>query len=731
VRYAIIRRWCRKTSIFAVALAWISSSAPAQSAVDQQAPTDRLRLAYENQSRSYPLGEQGFDLDRRAYDRLWNRGRVVVEKFPLPERPAVELQLTSFELISPDARFVVVDRNGERELERPAVRFFRGNVAGDLDSTVTLMLFEGRVAGSIRTRGEEFGVGPRAFNLARSGATDHRVWNRQLVETEPPAPLCDGAHPVPTTRGGRQGRIAQSPVPVAQASRSASIDGNTLLKARIAVDATVDWYNKFGSMSAAQNYILNLMAQVSTIYETEVRVQIEVPFLRIHAAEPDPYTNGSASTSVLLDEMISEWNASQSGVARTAAHLFSVKSSGGSGLAYVDVLCSNKQQPGNSYDYGVSIISANGGSWEKELVAHEIGHNFSSPHTHCYSPEIDQCANQGGCYQGAIQQTVSTIMSYCNQSIPEFHQRVEDEKIRPAAEEAFPACIDTAGSPGDLRDEGGDGLRAGLAPQCGAANFQNDDGSLDTYYGYSGTSQMAWIKRFTPGCYPFQLNRVDMLTGHSGSVSPGRPIRLLVYVDPAGTGDPGNATLAYTEDVTVQVVSSSVFNQYALTSPVILAAGDYYFGFYDLLGDSPSTYIASLDYSTNGDSYQTANSTSPESFSLQSSGTFMIRGSGGAAPGGSVLLEWGGPCNDSDVPNQDFAVYHGLLGEFSSYQSLTCTTGRDGSYLAAGVPDGSFFLVVPMTSVSEGSYGRDSSGVERSAAAASCKPQDIGSCVVQ
>ena len=101
------------------------------------------------------------------------------------------------------------------------------------------------------------------------------------------------------------------------------------------------------------------------------------------------------------------------------------------------------------------------------------------------------------------------------------------------------------------------------------------------------------------------------------------------------------------------------------------------------------------------------------------------------APGGSVLLEWGGPCNDGDVPNQDFAVYQGPIGDFTNYQSLTCTTGRDGSYLAAGVPDGSFFLVVPMTSVNEGSYGHDGSGVERSPAAAACKTQDIGSCPVQ
>jgi hypothetical protein len=731
VIYKSIRRWCRWALFCLVATGWVASVSQANVVVDQEVPTERLRLAYENPTRVFPLGEQGVDVDRPAYERLWNKGRVIVERFPLPERPAIDLELQSFELISADARFLVVDEDGEREVERPAVRFFRGSVAGDLDSTVTLMMFEGRIAGSIRTRGEEFGIGPRNFNLARHGSTDLRVWNRDLTEEKPAAPLCDGAYPVPARRGSRQGRSTKSPASIPYASRSTTIDGNTLLMGRIAIDATVEWYEKFGSLSAAQNYIFNVMAQVSTIYEAEVRVQLEIPYLRVFAAEADPYTDGTTSTSVLLADLRSEWNANQSGVDRAAVHLFSVKESGGSGLAYVDVLCNNNYQPGNSYDYGVSIVMGEGHSWEKEMVAHELGHNFSSPHTHCYSPEIDQCANQDGCYQGTIHQTTSTIMSYCNSSIPEFHQRVEDEKIRPAAEEAFPTCIDTAGNPGDLREQGENGLRVELAPQCGSASFQNDDGSVNTYYGYSGTAQMAWIKRFTPSCYPFQISRVDMLTGHSGSVSPGRPLRMLVYTDAAGSGEPGTATLAYTEDVTVQVVSSSVFNQYTLASPVLLASGDYYIGFYDLVADSPSTYIATLDYSTTGDSYRTANSTSPESFSAQTTGTFMIRGAGGAVPGGSVLLEWGAPCNDGNVPNQDFAVYHGLLGDFADFASLTCSTGRDSAYLAAGPPDGSFFLVVPMTSVAEGSYGRDGYGVERVPATAPCKPQSIGTCPAQ
>ena len=94
----------------------------------------------------------------------------------------------------------------------------------------------------------------------------------------------------------------------------------------------------------------------------------------------------------------------------------------------------------------MSTLSARGSSWEKELVAHELGHNFSSPHTHCYVPEIDQCANESGCYEGPIVESVGTIMSYCNSADPFFHPRVEDERIRPAAEAAYPNCMTSPAS---------------------------------------------------------------------------------------------------------------------------------------------------------------------------------------------------------------------------------------------------------------------------------------------
>jgi hypothetical protein len=69
--------------------------------------------------------------------------------------------------------------------------------------------------------------------------------------------------------------------------------------------------------------------------------------------------------------------------------------------------------------------------WDIVAVTHEIGHNFNSPHTHCYNnvggnaSSVDQCRSgevdgHGACYSGAqvlpgpAGAGTGTIMSYCH-----------------------------------------------------------------------------------------------------------------------------------------------------------------------------------------------------------------------------------------------------------------------------------------------------------------------------
>jgi len=95
----------------------------------------------------------------------------------------------------------------------------------------------------------------------------------------------------------------------------------------------------------------------------------------------------------------------------------------------------------------------------------------------------------------------------------------------------------------------------------------------------------------------------------------------------------------------------------------------------------------------------------------------------GVAP--LLSLSWGGSCSAGAV---DYEVYEGALSSFTSHTSLLCSTS--GATTAVITPSSSsdYYLVVPATSSTEGSYGKNSGAVERPAGSSACRPQNLGSC---
>jgi hypothetical protein len=84
----------------------------------------------------------------------------------------------------------------------------------------------------------------------------------------------------------------------------------------------------------------------------------------------------------------------------------------GGGIAYLSTLCDTAQDfsfavSGNIDGQVPFPIAVGPLNWDFMVTAHETGHNFGSPHTHDFSPPIDQCAF-GICI------TDGTLMSYCH-----------------------------------------------------------------------------------------------------------------------------------------------------------------------------------------------------------------------------------------------------------------------------------------------------------------------------
>ena len=100
------------------------------------------------------------------------------------------------------------------------------------------------------------------------------------------------------------------------------------------------------------------------------------------------------------------------------------------------------------------------------------------------------------------------------------------------------------------------------------------------------------------------------------------------------------------------------------------------------------------------------------------------------AGGADITLSWNASCVANDA---DYAIYEGLLGDFTSHVPLDtpnplCTT--NGATTATITPSAGsrYYLVVPQGDVFEGSYGSNSEGVPRPPSASACNPQFVGAC---
>ncbi|MDA8018911.1 MAG: zinc-dependent metalloprotease [Thermoanaerobaculia bacterium] len=235
----------------------------------------------------------------------------------------------------------------------------------------------------------------------------------------------------------------------------------------IAVDTDNEFHHlRFGNnTTAATNYLSNLFLAMNVYYHRDVDLNLllgETIFRLdtdpVPTYDDDPYTvTSSPANQSGLQEFGSYWSANHGAVDRTFAILLSGKSSSDfstSGIAWVDGYCET-QSTGGGYSYAQTFkFTSSVVSSGARLIAHEIGHNLGSPHTHCYSPPIDQCYNQeGGCFAGAVSCPVpegnGTIMSYCHfssgadcgSSRDEFHPTVAN-LFDGFLTAHFPGCVE-------------------------------------------------------------------------------------------------------------------------------------------------------------------------------------------------------------------------------------------------------------------------------------------------
>lgn len=348
-------------------------------------------------------------------------GEVRVDDWPVAAGERAPVVLTRFDVYAPDARIWKVENGRQTEVPRSQLAFFRGRAENDPEVRLFVAVDPGR-----RTLS--------GFTTTPEGVQEIRP----LRETRPQALateyLVGTAEPL---LAGKDGETAwtcgQNDAPLeflehkAEASTTQPIFAaaiTSLHTATIAVDTDNELINnKFGgNVTTATNYIASLFAAMTVIYERDLLVRLlqGTTFLRTTA---DPFTS-TGSTYNKLIEFGNYWSANHGGVSRAAAAMLSARGgSGAAGIAWLNVLCSKSHGYSYTQLYTTGTTLRTG---EIMVVAHEIGHNFGSPHTHCYNPPLDNCYNaESGCYTGTktcpapatingVANVTGTLMSYCH-----------------------------------------------------------------------------------------------------------------------------------------------------------------------------------------------------------------------------------------------------------------------------------------------------------------------------
>lgn len=230
---------------------------------------------------------------------------------------------------------------------------YAGIVKGEEDSIVSLSVFDGKITGKIEAKGKKYTIDTEGLNTTVLDITDIKA----PEFTDAPIELSKAALPPEVQGFGAAGKVI-----------------------KVGFEADYQLYQAMGlNATAVQNHFQTLFAQVAALY-TNDGFTVQADELFIHTS-PDPY---SAYANEYVNSINTTlYNFAQKSKLKPGQHLRHLLTSrpGWGGVAFLSVLCNT------SYFHGVSsIYTTFSGSasydWSTNVIAHEMGHNLGSRHTH-------------------------------------------------------------------------------------------------------------------------------------------------------------------------------------------------------------------------------------------------------------------------------------------------------------------------------------------------------------
>lgn len=337
-------------------------------------------------------------LDRSVLEML-HKNKPATIRLSLPVENEIKvLDLRKANLFAKNVSFILSGTLEKYKYE-PGY-YLQGTIEGDSSSMAAISLFSDYAGGTISYKGNNYNL-VLANNINNHTADDYLLYADK--DCTIPRPGCFTADDMGW----------DMPENISQ-SRSANA---------LAVGCPVDMYfeaanrvyvQQGGSVQNTLNYLTTLFNGIQTLYTNE-NIDIQIREVLVwNTVDPE---DALTTTNAVLNSFSSRM--SLSGFNGDLAHYFTYKNLGG-GVAYLDVLCSGGFRTGISGNMSANYNPYPNYSFSINVIAHEVGHNLGSRHTHnCTWPggAIDNCApTEGGCPPGPTPVNGGTIMSYCHTS---------------------------------------------------------------------------------------------------------------------------------------------------------------------------------------------------------------------------------------------------------------------------------------------------------------------------
>jgi hypothetical protein len=336
-----------------------------------------------------PFGYSAFSLNRDELSEIMKTRNDYI-KFSLPhETKTINILLKQVSIITPD--FSLLYDRGTYSNAFLGLHY-QGVVQGDPNSIVAFSIFNDEITGLIATKNETLEFGKlRNETLHVLGKGGMRVLENWCATRD--SIIISKSDVILTTEQTETAKCV-----------------------RVYIEVAHDIFLNKGGLSGATNYILGLFNQSNAIYSAE---NITVTLSQIFVwTSPSPFS-GNNSTAKL--NSFQNYRTSFNG---DVAHLVDLASSMGGIAAGFNAFCGNNSEKMcysgiESYYNNVPTYS-----WSVMVFTHEMGHLFSSRHTHACvwngnNTAIDGCAGytEGGCPLPGNPSNGGTIMSYCHLNV--------------------------------------------------------------------------------------------------------------------------------------------------------------------------------------------------------------------------------------------------------------------------------------------------------------------------